>query len=70
MSERIINRHIMFEAAKRYAASNKSDPFAYSRAMSHINRGIAQYIVHRGKDDIKPGYAEEVSVTRELPDGT
>ena len=33
----------MIEAAKRYAASEKSDPFAYSRALTHLQSGVATF---------------------------
>lgn len=33
----------MIEAAKRYAASDPSDPFAYRRALTHLRTGVATY---------------------------
>jgi hypothetical protein len=33
-------RQRMIEGAKRYAASDRSDPFTFSRAMTHINNGL------------------------------
>lgn len=33
--------HQMKADAKAYALANKSDPFAYSRAMTHLSVGIA-----------------------------
>lgn len=34
-------RH-MIQDAMKYAASDRTDPFAFSRAMTHIKNGIAQ----------------------------
>lgn len=31
----------MKAGAEAYAKANKSDPFAYSRAMTHLNNGLA-----------------------------
>ena len=42
----------MTEAAKRYAASDPSDPFAFRRAMTHLANGVASY----GSKDGKPAY--------------
>lgn len=33
-------RAIMIEGAKRYARADRSDPFSFNRAMSHIDKGI------------------------------
>lgn len=56
------------EAAKRYAAANKSDPFAYRRAKTHLLNGIASYANHEGQ---KAYYdADEATEIRQLPDGT
>lgn len=33
----------LVDGNKRWAMANKSDPFAYSRAMSHLKNGIASY---------------------------
>lgn len=62
------NRTLMIEAAKRYAAANNSDPFAYRRALTHLNNGIATYANEKGES----GYydAEEGTERRYLPDGT
>lgn len=61
------NLALMRMAAERYAAAERSDPFAYSRAMRHIQNGIAVY----AKEDGSKGYydAEEGTETRTLPDG-
>lgn len=32
----------MIQGARRYAQADKSDPFAFSRAISHINSGVAR----------------------------
>lgn len=34
-------RRRMLEGARNYAASEKSDPFAYERALTHIVTGVA-----------------------------
>lgn len=49
-------RHRMIEAAKRYAAADRTDPFAFRRAVSHINNGLATIIRgERNKDfDLVP----------------
>lgn len=55
----------LHEGAKRYAAADKSDPFAYSRAMSHIASGSASY-----DKDFNPDYwADDAFETRRLPNG-
>lgn len=33
----------MLNGARNYALADRSDPFAYSRAMSHLKSGIAGY---------------------------
>lgn len=49
-------RHRMIEAAKRYAAADRTDPFAFSRAVAHIDCGLATVIRgERNKDfDLVP----------------
>lgn len=32
-----------YEDAQRYADSDKSDPFAYARAVCHMNNGVAGF---------------------------
>jgi hypothetical protein len=54
------------EAAKRYAAADRSDPFAFSRAMTHINNGVASALGD-GRDAAYD--ATETTETRRLPDG-
>lgn len=55
----------LHEGAKRYAAADKSDPFAYSRAMSHIAAGSASH-----DKDFNPDYwADDDIQTRRLPTG-
>ena len=50
-------RQRMIDGAKRYAAANKSDPFALGRCMAHINSGVASYYRDGLKsDDDRPGY--------------
>ena len=69
-------RETMTAAARRYAAANKSDPFAYSRAMSHLKHGVASFI--RGHSDPAHGLdwndsafydAQPVAETRKTADG-
>lgn len=55
-------------AAKRYAEADKSDPFAFSRAMTHLKNGIAQYALKDGSSAFYD--AEEAHEIRRLPDGT
>jgi len=40
----------MLESAKRYAEYDKSDPFAYARARSHILQGIATPYNSQGQE--------------------
>jgi hypothetical protein len=49
-------RHRMIEAAKRYAASDRTDPFAFRRAVAHIDNGLCTVIRgERNKDfDLVP----------------
>ena len=56
------------EAAKRYAEANKSDPFAFNRAMTHHKNGISQYALKDGRSSFYD--AEEDHEIRKLPDGT
>lgn len=58
--------------ALNYANFHKSDPFAFSRAVSHINNGVSHCIVEReGRVDVDGGYsAEPYQETRQLPDGS
>jgi len=43
------NIGLMRLAAERFAASDKSDPFAYSRAMAHLRNGVASYSDQYGR---------------------
>lgn len=38
-----VRHRVMTLAAKRYAQADRTDPFAYSRAMSHIKNGVASF---------------------------
>lgn len=38
-----INNNNRVEAARRYAAANASDPFAYARILTHMRNGVASY---------------------------
>lgn len=43
-AELIANRtQVMELAARRYAAADRTDPFAYRRAVTHIKNGVAQF---------------------------
>ena len=56
----------MIEGAARYAAAEKSDPFAFARAMTHLNQGLGGYDQNGAEAafDATP----EIE-TRHLPDG-
>ena len=62
------DRAKMTNAAQRYAKANPSNPFALSRAQTHIANGIACLF----DDDGRKCYydADEVIETRTLPDGS
>ena len=61
-----INRNRAIAGAKRFAAADRSDPFAFNRAITHINNGIVS--AHGdGGDSIYD--AEETVETRHLPPG-
>ncbi len=55
-----------FKMARDWADANKSDPFAYSVALSHFNNGICS-----NTKDGDPGvyHAEAYAVERHLPKG-
>jgi len=59
--EPIFNEQRLVAAAKRYAAADKSNPFAFARALCHIRFGLCGYT-----EDGKEGWydAEEHSVAR------
>ena len=40
---------VMLLAAKRYALSDPSDPFAYARAKAHLRNGVASFAGVDGK---------------------
>lgn len=69
MSNDILKIHRMrqVEAAKRYAASDRSDPFAYARAMTHLQNGICRTPDSQHQAAIYD--AEPFEETRVLPDG-
>lgn len=42
--ERLVReRSQMIEAARQYAKADRTDPFAFNRAMSHVNNGVASF---------------------------
>ncbi len=62
-----LDQTVMHRAARAYAESEASDPWAYARAMTHLGNGIAEW---SNKDGEAAFYsAEEASETRGLPDG-
>jgi hypothetical protein len=61
------NLVLMQRQARLYAQSEASDPFAYARAMTHLQNGVAEYANHNGEGAFYS--AEECSETRKLPDG-
>lgn len=63
-------RRRMIEGAGRYAAANRSDPFAYARAMSHTQTGVAGIRVNEANERIDAFYDAKVGIEkRKLPDG-
>jgi hypothetical protein len=59
----------LVQGAQRYALADRSDPFVFNRAMTHIGNGIAT--MARARDDVPHNYdAEAAKETRKLPDGT
>jgi hypothetical protein len=66
-------RNAQIEAAKRYAASDKSDPFTLNRALAHIRNGIVGFQVDKnGKPTEQRAWydAEKHQETRKLPEGS
>lgn len=45
----------MLDGARRYAQSDKSDPFAYARCVAHINNGVASVSRPANKEYEIPG---------------
>lgn len=56
----------MLEGAANYAAGDRSDPFAYARAMTHIRTGIVGYTAQGEEAFYAADPAQEI---RTLPDG-
>lgn len=54
-----LRNRVMELAAKRYAAADRTDPFAYSRAMSHLRSGVAQYSVEGSGTEVTGYYDAE-----------
>ena len=61
-------RESQIDGARRYAASDHSDPFAFSRAMTHINLGMCRD-PEQGNLDIVCYDATPVMEMRTLPHG-
>lgn len=55
------------DAAKRYAAAERSDPFAFRRAMTHLQNNVAGFFDGNGKETFYN--ADEFVENRSLPDG-
>ncbi len=53
--------------AQNYANADRSDPFAYKRAICHLKNGISSRYTHEGKEGFYN--AEPFQETRMLPDG-
>lgn len=53
------------DQAKLYALADNSDPFAYARAVTHINNGVASYA--NAKGELASYSAEPYQETRLLP---
>jgi hypothetical protein len=66
--QRPVDDHKLVEAAKRYAAADRSDPFAYRRALCHLSNGVAHWNNGSPRDP-KDGFydAEEYQETRHMP---
>jgi len=60
-----LDNTLMHRAAKAYAESEASDPWAYARAMTHIGNGIATWANADGEAAFYS--AEEANETRLLP---
>jgi hypothetical protein len=59
----------MIDGARRYAEANRSDPFAFSRAMSHVNNGVAGIRIEND-ERIDAFYDAKVGIEkRKLPTG-
>jgi len=59
------------EGAKQFARAQRSDPFAFARAMAHIRIGICEpYHDNRKRKMVDCNYeAKPTTVTRPLPEG-
>lgn len=62
-------KQAMIEAAKRFAASDPSDPFAYSRALTHLQNGIASYANGNGQPAFYDAELHHEMRAIKLPDG-
>lgn len=59
------------DGAKQFARAQRSDPFAFSRAMSHIKTGLCEPYYDEKRHKWMECYynAKPATVTRPLPDG-
>lgn len=66
---RSARRRQMIQGAHEYARFDKSDPFTFSRAMSHINNGVANFF--KRDDSVIEGFynADPVQEERTLENG-
>lgn len=58
----------MQDAAERYAAADKSDPFTLARCQAHIRNGVASLYTQGGQEAFYN--AEEAQEMRKMPDGS
>lgn len=60
----------MVHAAQRYAAADRTDPFTFNRAMTHIANGVAGFRHEPNGTRVEAFYnAKEVKVKRKLASG-
>ena len=51
-----LRQRVMSLAAARYAAADRTDPFALRRAMAHIKSGVAQFAREDENGNLTPCY--------------
>lgn len=63
-------RRRMIDGAYRYAAANKSDPFALNRALTHLNVGVSGIRINENNERVDAFYDAKVGMEkRKLPPG-
>lgn len=60
-----MNRRQMKQAAYDYAQFDRTDPFSYSRAISHINNGLCDR-VQRGDELVDAHYKAEPTAEKHI----